>query len=364
MSIYGNGIRVAALFLAVILAGFFCLSAWTPGTDAEKGKGDNSTSVTSTSGGEDTPGVQEQEQETPAKIARKRFPWLWVAAGVVVVGVVLYFTVFKKPEYKLTVTLGAGVSGTPVAGTFVYKKGKKIHYLYNLGYGYRAMKVTLDKKEVAASGDFTMDGDHTLSVTAEEQFYDLAVTTSAGVTGTPTSGSYSHKVGTSIAYCYSEASGYTDLKVQVDGVDVPAQGTLLMDRAHTLMAMSELIPPCKPSKDEYWSITFTSDTGKLTQSTLYFIGFLPDPPPGSVGFVKLSGGYVGTGNCIIEGAPGQVIYFIFTLENFADGDIAMNCSGMNCTNGTITGEYFIWVDLGNYVFGPLLERGTFSTRRQ
>ena len=236
---HGKDIRIAAVFLVVLLTGFFCLSAWAPGTDAEKGKADNSTSVTSTADREDTPGVQEQEQ-APAKIAKKHFPWLWVAAGVVVVGVVLFFTVFKKPEYKLNVSLGTGVSGTPVAGTFVYKKGKKVHYLYSLNHGYRDLKVTLDNKEVAASGDFTMDGDHTLSVSAEEQFYDLTVTTGRGVIGTPVAGSYNYKVGTCVSYSYAEAPGYTNLNVQVDGVDAPAQGSLLMDKNHALEARASV----------------------------------------------------------------------------------------------------------------------------
>jgi hypothetical protein len=168
MPIHGKDIRVVALFLAVVLTGFFCLSAWAPEANAEKGKADNSTGVTSASAEEDTPGMQ--EQEAPAKVAKKRFPWLWVAAGVVVVGLILYFTVIKKPNYKLNVTLGAGVSGTPVAGA------------------------------------------------------------------------YSNKYRTSVVYSYAEASGYNNLKVQIDGVEVPPQGSLLMNANHTLAAQAEIIP--------------------------------------------------------------------------------------------------------------------------
>jgi len=255
-NIHIGGARGIALFLIVILAGFFCLSAWAPDVDAGKGKTDNSANVTSAAGGEDAPGVQEQEQ-TPAKIARKHFPWLWVAAGVVVIGVVLYFTVFKKPEYKLNVSLGTGVSGTPVAGTFIYKKGKKIHYLYSPGYGYRDLKVTLDNKAVAVSGEITMDGDHTLSVTAEEQFYALTVTLGTGVTGTPGAGSYSYKVGTSITYSYAEAAGYNNLKVQIDGGDAPASGTIVMDRSHALEATAEAAhAPSDPFDEngEWWLV--------------------------------------------------------------------------------------------------------------
>lgn len=234
----GKGIRVGAFVLAAMLTGFFCLSAWAADRDAERGKAGNSSGITLVSSEEYTPGVQEQEK-APAKVARKRFPWLWVAAGAVVVGVVLYFTVIKKPDYKLNVSIGPGVSGYPGAGTFVYKKGKKVRYLYNHGYGYRDLKATLDGKEVAAAGEFTMDRDHVLAVTSEEQFYDLTVTASAGVSGTPPAGTYSCKEGTSIPYSYVVAAGYDYLKIQVDNIDVAAQGTVLMDRAHTLASVAK-----------------------------------------------------------------------------------------------------------------------------
>jgi len=271
MPMHGKDIRVLVLFLVVILAGFFCLSAWAPGTDAEKGKGDNSTSITSTAGDEDTPGVQEQEQ-APAKIVKKHFPWLWVAAGVVVVGVVLYFTVFKKPEYKLNVTLGTGVSGTPVAGTVTYKKGKKVSYSFTLQDGYKDLRVNLDNVAVAAAGEIEMNRAHDLVATAtEELYYSLTVTLGAGVSGTPAAGSYMHKEGTSIAYSYAEASGYTNLKVQVDGIDAPASGTVVMDMAHILAVQAELKPlTLEEALVGTWEMTMVSSTGVLDQRSAQF----------------------------------------------------------------------------------------------
>ena len=43
----------------------------------------------------------EKEGITPEIAKKKKFPWLWVAAGVVVAGVIVYFTLIKKPKYDL-----------------------------------------------------------------------------------------------------------------------------------------------------------------------------------------------------------------------------------------------------------------------
>lgn len=239
MVIRGNGIRAGALILVMALAGAFCFSTWAAEPKANNnGDADKTARLAVGPGSDNGPGVLEQERAQPlAKIAKKRFPWLWVAAGAVVVGVVLYFTVIKKPEYKLNVAMGPGVSGYPIAGTFVYKKGKKVRYVYSLGYGYRDLKVTLDGKEMAASGEFTMDRDRVLSVASEEQFYGLTVTTTKGVTGTPIDGTHSFREGTKVAYNYVLSDGrYFSIQVWLDGVQVAAQGTVLMDRAHTLEA--------------------------------------------------------------------------------------------------------------------------------
>jgi hypothetical protein len=355
------GIRAIAFLLVALLAGFFCLSAWAPATDAEKGKTETSTGMTTASEKDDTPGVQEQEQP-PAKIAKKHFPWFCLVAGAVVVGVVLYFTVIKKPEYKLTVAVGTGVSGTPASGVTFYKKGKRIDYSYKFEATYKNLRVYLDGVAVPAAGQIKMDRHHTLAAYADESYFDLTVTTTAGVSGTPAAGTYTHREGTSVAYNYADTSGYTNLRVQVDGVDVPAQGTLLMDRAHTLMVMAELISPCTPSKGEYWSITFVSDTGKRTNSTLYFINFLPVTSTSYQGSVELSGGYVVMGYCEVT----LRIVFRLTLKllNYGDGYIRMDCEGMNCTNGIITGEYTIWPYTCDGCGGSVYERGTFTTRRQ
>jgi hypothetical protein len=271
MTIHGNGIRVGAFVLAIALAGVFCFSTWASESKTNhNGDADKAAQLVAGPGNDNGPGVLEQEQAQPsAKVARKHFPWLWVAAGAVVVGVVLYFTVIKKPEYKLNVSIGAGVSGYPVAGTFVYKKGKKVRYLYSLGYRYRALKVLLDNKEVAASGEFAMDRDHVLAVTSEEQFYDLTVTLGAGATGTPAAGIFTHREGARVAYNYVRAENYTDLQVKLDGVAAAASGSVLMDRAHTLEVTAA---KWNEQYDERatWLVVETKVNGEMKNFTITF----------------------------------------------------------------------------------------------
>jgi hypothetical protein len=322
MAVPRNRIQVGTLVLVMVLAGAFCFSIWAsePKT-TNNGDTDKTAQLAVGPGNDNGSGVLEQEQTQPlAKIAKKHFPWLWVAAGAVAVGVVLYFTVFKKPEYKLNVSMGPGVSGYPVAGTFVYKKGKKVRYVYNLGYGYRALKVMLDGSEVATSGEFTMDRDHVLAVTSEEQFYDLTVTTSAGVSGTPAAGTYSYKEGTSVTYSYIAATGYDNLKVQVDGINVVAQGTLKMDRAHTLISVAKLIPPPNFDVRGTWRVL----SPDFTTQEMIFVG---SPATGNVYRPNNStviGSYLVTVNQISFSVWGmykpEFVYFAGTIWNVNNMD--------------------------------------------
>jgi hypothetical protein len=97
---------------------------------------------------------------------KKKFPWLLVVGGVVVVGAVLYFTVFKTKKYDLTVTLGAGVTGTPAA-TQKYKKGTVVSYNYTPEAGYEQVSVKVDGvTQTGTGGTITMDAAHSISVTA------------------------------------------------------------------------------------------------------------------------------------------------------------------------------------------------------
>ena len=98
---------------------------------------------------------------------------------VMIVGCIglLFFPGCKKSDetgttqYTLTVTTNDGVSGTPTAGTHTYDENAVVSYNYSVGSGYKGLTVTLDGATVAASGNITMTGNHTLVATAES--YDI-----------------------------------------------------------------------------------------------------------------------------------------------------------------------------------------------
>ena len=57
----------------------------------------------------------------------------------------------------------------------------------------------------------------------------------SGATGTPAA-SEKYKKDTKVAYSYTAESGYINLEVKLDGVAVPASGSVTMDKDHTLTA--------------------------------------------------------------------------------------------------------------------------------
>lgn len=175
----------------------------------------------------------EKEGTTPEITKKKKFPWLWVAAGVVVAGVIVYFTLIKKPKYELTVEVGAGVTGSPTAGKYTYKKGNKINYNFACIDGYKNLTVLLDGNPVAISGGIVMDRAHTLKAAATQlPEYTLTVNVENGVTGTPVTGTYRYREGTVVPYQYSIAG--KSLAVILDDVSLPRSGSLVMDRDHVL----------------------------------------------------------------------------------------------------------------------------------
>jgi len=117
-------------------------------------------------GDSSSPNFIEEIKDDEATVKKpKKFPLLLVGA-VVVVGAALYFLVLKKSKLTLTVTLGAGTSGTPATGK--YKKGEVVAYSFSTQAGYAALKVMLDGVEVAAAGNVTMDKDHTITTSASQ----------------------------------------------------------------------------------------------------------------------------------------------------------------------------------------------------
>ena len=70
----------------------------------------------------------------------------------------------------------------------------------------------------------------------EKKKYTLTVTRGEGVDGTPASGATTYNEGSVVNYSYSLQSGFSNLVVRVDGVEVSPSGTITMNRNHTLEA--------------------------------------------------------------------------------------------------------------------------------
>lgn len=73
-------------------------------------------------------------------------------------------------QYTLTVDIGTGATGTPASGSHKHEQNAVVSYNYTLESGYQNLAVTLDGNSVSESGTFTITGNHTLAVTAEEIF--------------------------------------------------------------------------------------------------------------------------------------------------------------------------------------------------
>jgi hypothetical protein len=139
----------------------------------------------------------------------------------------------------LTVSLGAGVSGTP-ANSAAYFQGTVVNYSYSLLAGYQNLQVTLDGNPVAVSGTVTMNGSHTLGVTSSAiPSYELTVSLGPGVTGTPAT-TTTYPQGTMVSYSYTLQPGYQFLYVSLDSGTAPASGTVPMNAAHILAASAQI----------------------------------------------------------------------------------------------------------------------------
>ncbi|MCP4220245.1 MAG: tetratricopeptide repeat protein, partial [bacterium] len=73
-------------------------------------------------------------------------------------------------------------------------------------------------------------------LTKKKKKYDLTVSHTAGVSGSPTAGTHSFKKGTVADYSYSLLDGYTNLEVLVDGQAVSHSGSIKMNGTHRLEA--------------------------------------------------------------------------------------------------------------------------------
>lgn len=89
----------------------------------------------------------------------------------------------SQKDYTLTVTLGHGVSGNPLSGTYYYDEGEESEYSYSVLDGFSNFTVTLDGAAVDASGTITFSQDHVLEASAENT-YDISGSWDLGETYT------------------------------------------------------------------------------------------------------------------------------------------------------------------------------------
>jgi hypothetical protein len=178
----------------------------------------------------------------------------------------------QSAEYSLAVNAENGINGSPASGTYSYREGTSVAYNYVLADGYVDLQVKLDNVQVAANGTVKMDRDHVLVVTAGRQYYNLKVTLTAGVTGTPAAGTHGYEPGTRVAYSYALAAGYFNLRVMLDGVQLSAQGSVGMEFDHNLEVSAELIRPANFDVQGRWRIWQTSSTYMFMTQEMIFSG--------------------------------------------------------------------------------------------
>lgn len=122
------------------------------------------------------------------------------------------------PTYALTVNLGTGATGVP-ATTTSYTQGTVVNYSYALQPGYQNLVVTLDGTPVAAAGTLTMNGLHTLTISAQLQSFTLTASPGANGSISP-AGASTVSYGGNLTYTITPDVGYQVASVLVDGVSV------------------------------------------------------------------------------------------------------------------------------------------------
>lgn len=124
------------------------------------------------------------------------------------------------PIHALTVLSGTGTTGSPAASG-LYPQGTVVNYSYALQAGYQNLQVTLDGGPTVAIGTVTMDGDHTLAVTAQITTHTLTATAGPhGSINPPGTTVVNH--GGNQTYAITPDPGYQVADLLVDGASVGA----------------------------------------------------------------------------------------------------------------------------------------------
>jgi len=227
-------------------------------------------------------------------------------------------TITAAKTYTLTATKGIGVDGTPTSGTISYNSGDTVNYSYSLQAGYQDLVVKIDGLDASASGTITMNANHTLSASAGKT-YTLTVTKGTGVIGLPDTGTFSYKESTEVNYSYSLQTGYTDLVVILDGIQINPSGIITMDRDHTLSVTS----------GKTYTLTVSKGTGV-------------DGTPASGTFTYLDGNSVSYNYSLQDGYKNLTI----TIDGVtapASGSITMNGDHTVVASATAQDEYMLVV---------------------
>ncbi|MFC2146825.1 hypothetical protein ACFLRT_05625 [Acidobacteriota bacterium] len=74
-------------------------------------------------------------------------------------------------EFRFSVSVGTGITGTPEDGTYYYDAGEQIDYSYSLEDGYTNLRVSFDGETIASTGTITVSQEHTLFVFSEKEYY-------------------------------------------------------------------------------------------------------------------------------------------------------------------------------------------------
>jgi hypothetical protein len=234
-------------------------------------------------------------------------------------------------EHVLSVSVADGVDGTPVAGTYLHNIGDQVPYEYTLRDKFENLNVKFDGEDVEPSGTITISTSHLLTVTADPEPGDflLSVALADGVTGTPERGNYYYDTGQTLDYSYSLEDGYTNMRVTLNGDEVPASGTLVFDRAHTLFVFADKYFEIRGA----WTISERYEDGSFFTVTLTF-----DGETGASGTVVDSDG----GSGAFETAGPQLTFTIeypeVTYEYVGIFSDETNMSG-NCRRTTASGEF-------------------------
>ena len=139
---------------------------------------------------------------------------------------------------QFIISINQGANGV-ISGNIYASYGSSPTFTITPNTGYQVASVLVDGVSVGAVTSYTFNNittNHTISATFSPlPTYVLTISLSGYVTGSP-SATTSYNAGTIVNYSYSPLPGYTNLQVTLDGVSVPASGTVTMSSAHMLTA--------------------------------------------------------------------------------------------------------------------------------